>query len=130
MRRPNRQRNVHPGKIESCPEEINLATVAKKASFIGSVEHKDTPSFAGQAKPRSDCELCPAEFCDKQRELTRWLREAIRQGKIGGPWENGFPRYAWVKREGRVFAGRLTNQAQGHYKGWPIENPALWPEGL
>lgn len=84
MRRPNRQRTIFRGKIEPPPEGINLKDVAKKARFFGSVEHKSAPSFAGQPKPRSDCELCPIEYCDKQKEMTTWLKEAIRSGNVSG----------------------------------------------
>lgn len=130
MRRPNRQRTIFRGKIESPPEEINLKDVAKKARFFGSVEHKSAPSFAGQPKPRSDCAICPIEYCDKQKEMTAWLKEAIRSGNVSGPWENGFPRYVWTRKANSVFIARLTNQGLGHYKGWPVTDPKQWPKGI
>jgi len=55
-----------------------------------------------------------------QGNLTRWLRQAIRQGHVGGLIENGFPRYVWHGDGARVFEGRLTNQSAGEYKGYPI----------
>lgn len=130
MRRPDRQRHFFRGKIEEAPDGVVLIDVARKVKFFGSVEHKSTPSFAGQPRPRADCELCPPEYHDQQKEMTRWLKEAIRSSKISGPWENGFPRYVWVKKDNKVFVARLTNQGLGHYKGWPVSDPKQWPAGL
>jgi hypothetical protein len=92
-------------------EERNAAAV--KANYVGSPEHKVPHA-------RSDATRCPAELESAQDTLTAWLRQAIRIGNIGGPVESGFPRYVWFRDDNRVFEGRLTNQAKGEYKGYPI----------
>ena len=61
--------------------------------------------------------------------LTEWLKESIREGRISGPIEGMFPRYVWYCNEGRWFAGRLTNQTLGEYKGYPV-SPDETPEQL
>ena len=58
-----------------------------------------------------------------------WLRSAIRRGAVSGPWEGGFPRYAWHKEGGTVFEGRLVNRGDGSYKGYPL-NEGEWPRGV
>lgn len=80
-------------------------------------------------RPRADASICDAGFKDKQRELTEQLRDCIRKGLVGAPWEGSFPRYVWGMIEGQVFEARLVNREQGEYKGYPLEQ-AAWPEGL
>ena len=58
-----------------------------------------------------------------------WLREAIRQGRVGEPWENGFPRYVWHRGNDTVYEGRLLNREAGEYKGYPL-NRDEWPRGM
>jgi len=87
---------------------------ARAASYTGSPEHK-------LPHARSDATLCPTDLQGKQSELTNWLRKAISEGSAGGLVEGGFPRYVWYRDGERFFEGRLTNQALGQYKGYPIE---------
>lgn len=89
------------------------AYAASRATYTGSPEHKALHA-------RSDATLCPADLNAVPEELTRHLRKAIEQGKIGGVNEGGFPRYVWYFDGARVFEGRLTNQVNGEYKGYPI----------
>lgn len=110
------------------PPDINLDEVASRVSYVGSPEHKDFPSFAGQPRPRGDASLCPREIRDAA-VVTEWLRSAIRRGSTGAPWERGFPRYAWHKEAGTVFEARLVNSGDGSYKGYPL-NEDEWPPGI
>ncbi len=64
-----------------------------------------------------------------QAMLTQWLRRSILQGWVGGPMEGIFPRYVWCRNGDRWFAGRLTNQTLGEFKGYPID-PEEAPEEL
>jgi hypothetical protein len=86
---------------------------ATTASYTGSAEHK-------LPHARSDATLCPSDLEGSQEELTLWLRNAIAQGSAGGFMEGAFPRYVWCRDGDRLFEGRLTNQALGEYKGYPI----------
>lgn len=93
--------------------EIERIAAAEAALYVGSPEHK-------MPTARSDASLCPPEMEGMQDVLTGWLKECIRAGRIGGPVEGRFPRYVWCRQQNRWFAGRLTNQTLGHYKGYPI----------
>lgn len=64
-----------------------------------------------------------------QQAITEWLRDAIRRGATGAPWEGAFPRYVWYKNDETVFEGRLVNRRRGEYKGYPLER-GEWPDGI
>lgn len=77
------------------------------------------PSFAGQPKLRSDATSCPTHLKDPE-PLTEVLRDAIRSGRVGAPWMGDFPQYVGSFFEGAWYEGRLVNQEQGQYKGYPL----------
>jgi len=111
------------------PAGIVLSEIAEQVRYVGSPEHKDTPSFAGSPRPRADATLCDRSLANQLLKITRWLQSAIRQRQVGEPWEGRFPRYVW-HREGEVcYEARLTNRETGYYKGYPIE-PTECPEGI
>lgn len=110
------------------PSGIDLATLARRVRYVGSREHKDSPSFAGPPRPRADASCCPRDIRD-QDMVCEWLRSALRRGAVGAPWEAGFPRYVWFKHQDVVFEGRLVNREQGTYKGYPLL-PEEWPAGI
>jgi hypothetical protein len=103
--------------------------VAEKARYVGSPEHKEEPSFAGLPRPRADATICDNRFADRQSELTGWLRDAIRNGCVGAPWEGDFPRYVWCMKDDIVYEARLVNRGNGEYKGYPLAFDE-WPEGV
>jgi hypothetical protein len=105
-----------------------VAQVASKARYVGSPEHKEAPSFAGQPRPRADASICDRRLGDAE-ELTSWLSEALAKGAFGGLWEGNFPRYVWYKDGQTVYEGRLTNSELGEYKGYPLE-PDEWPPDI
>lgn len=110
------------------PHGTDLAALADRVEYVGSPEHKDFPSFAGSPHPRADASCCPRDIRD-QVAVSEWLRTAIRRGAVGAPWEAGFPRYVWFKRDDVVFEGRLVNREQGTYKGYPL-NRQEWPPDI
>ncbi len=111
------------------PPGVNLHAVAAGATYIGSPEHKDAPSFAGQVRPRADASICDRALLGMQVQLTTWLRQAIGNGRVSGRWEGGFPRYVWHREGDVVYEGRLVNSGLGQYKGYPL-NPDEWPQGI
>jgi hypothetical protein len=111
------------------PADVNLNQVAKLAKYVGSAEHKDSPSFAGDPRPRADAGICDSALSDQQARVTKWLRQAIRAGSVGGYWEGGFPRYVWFHEGSIVYEGRLVNREGGWYKGYPLERDE-WPDGI
>lgn len=110
-RPPKRARTPRLGLIEM--PETDRMEAAEAATYGGSPEHK-LPSA------RSDASRCPPELEGMLATLTEWLRSSIRAGRIGGPIEGRFPRYVWCCDKHRWFAGRLTNQTSGQYKGYPV----------
>ena len=128
LRSPRRHR-PRIRRILPPPGDIDLCELAKRVRYVGSVEHKDHPSFAGAPRLRSDASLCDPALAKTQRTLTQWLRKAVRAAQIGGPWEGDFPRYVWYRWEGIVYEGRLVNRGGGEYKGYPLLREE-WPDGL
>ncbi len=106
----------------------HLADVASLVRYTGSQEHKSYPSFSGPAALRSDASKCDPNLSD-QAEITAWLRDAIRAGRVSSQWEGEFPRYVWHIRGGTCYEGRLINRESGEYKGYPLED-AEWPQGI
>jgi len=118
MRSPGRKR-PQQRKLAVAPEE-ELRRLAERVRYTGSPEHKTYP-FAGQApRPRPDASLCDKALAGKECKVGEWLRQAIREGHIGEPWEGGFPRYVWHRVEGICYEARLSNEGLGEYKGWPL----------
>ena len=128
MRSPKRKRPRRRMPMDA-PSGIDLAEVAKKVRYIGSPEHKDMPSFAGHPRPRADASICERSLSRSPENLTRTLRECIRIGRVGGPWEGDFPRYVWGQIAGTMYEARLVNRETGEYKGYPLE-AAEWPNGV
>jgi len=106
-----------------------LAALAERVHYVGSPEHKDAPTFAGQPAPRADASICDPEFASRLGEMNEWLKAALRDGRVGGPWEGDFPRYAWHREGDDVFEARLVNRGQGAYKGYRLR-PEEHPSGL
>ena len=67
-------------------DEQQLENIASKVRYVGSPEHKDTPSFAGEIRPRADASICPRELRNRPEDITKWLKDAISAGNIGAPW--------------------------------------------
>jgi hypothetical protein len=102
------------------PQGIDLKAIAEEVRYVGSPEHKLTPSFAGRPAPRSDASVCDPSLANQRDLVQSWLREALRQGHCGGPWEGRVPRYVWRKTGQEAHEARLTNRSTGEYKGYPI----------
>ena len=97
-----------------------LERCAGRVMYVGSVEHKSYPSFAGAPKLRSNATRCPRHLKD-QEQITGWLRDAVRRGYVSeAPGPESFPRYVWARQEETWFEARLVNVEQGHYKGYPL----------
>ena len=127
MRAPQRRR---PRRREIYVDpNADLTDLAGRATYVGSPEHKDVPSFAGQPRLRADASCCPSDIVNDLESVSKWLHSALLLGATGAPWEGGFPRYVWHKEGSIVFEGRLVNRTQGWYKGYPLSNNE-WPDGI
>lgn len=127
MRSPKRHR---PRKrvIIPPPQGLDPSTAAASAKYVGSPEHKDVFSFAGNPKPRADATICDRSFVNRLGEINHWLQDAIRNGNTGD-WTGSFPRYAWHREGDVVFEARLVNEINGEYKGYLLKREE-WPDGL
>ena len=126
MRAPNRRRG--PRRRIFVPPGTDLDQLADQVKYVGSPEHKDFPSFAGQPRLRADATRCPREIRDVEL-VDQWLRCAVRRGAVGDEWEGRFPRKIWYKDGDTVYEGRLVNRGNGEYKGYPIAR-GEWPRGI
>lgn len=99
---------------------MHLESIAAKVVYRGSPEHKSAPSPAGPPRLRADAERCPPDFSGRFTEISETIRKAIRDGFVGAPIENGFPRYVWGRMDGQVYEARLLNSGSGEYKGYPL----------
>lgn len=115
--------------ISPLPQGVDLLHLAERVRYVGSPEHKDTPSFAGQPKPRADATICDRSWVSKLPQLDSWLRSALARGAVGAPWEGDFPRYVWFKEGNVVYEARLVNSVTGEYKGYELEHNE-WPKGI
>ena len=120
MRAPRRHRPFRRA-IVLLPEGVDLPTLANRANYVGSPEHKSVPSFAGAPRLRSDASKCDPTL-GTVAELTAWLRAALIDGRVGAPWEGDFPRYIWSHIDNQWYEARLVNQELGQYKGYPIRD--------
>ena len=128
MRATSRRRPLRR-TITAAPEGVDPEAVAARVRYVGSPEHKSYPSFAGPPRLRvADASKCDPRFVDAA-PLTAWLRESIRAGRFGAPWEGDFPKYVCFVDGDTCYEARLVNRASGEYKGWELA-PEERPEGL
>lgn len=113
--------------IEDVDRE-RLLELSQRVTYVGSPEHKDVVSFAGQPRMRADASICDRKLARDLDRVQGWLRRAVMNGSIGEPWEGDFPRYVWYQAGDVVYEGRLVNREQGQYKGYPPAEDE-WPMG-
>lgn len=96
--------------------------MARAVSYVGSPEHKDTPSFAGHPRPRADASICDRALALDRIAVEEWLRRAILAANYSEFFEGDFPRYVWHLDEQSciTYEARLVNREQGCYKGYPL----------
>ena len=75
MRSPRRKRPRIRRIFVSADADLN--DLARRAIYVGSPEHKDVRSFAGQPRLRADASCCPREI--DLETARRWLRSAIKE---------------------------------------------------
>lgn len=127
MRSPKRKRSLRRVMIKDVDRE-RLLELSRRVTYVGSPEHKDVVSFAGQPRMRADASICDRKFARDLDRVKGWLAEAMLNGRIGEPWEGDFPRYVWYQDGDVVYEGRLVNREQGQYKGYPLVEDE-WPMG-
>lgn len=128
--KPPRRRRSAPKRngFGTAPVETNVQDVADRARYVGSSEHKDVPSFAGEPRPRADATICDPRFIQRRDEIEKWLKVEIRNGQLSAYWEHGFPRYVGHRDGQAVYIARHVGN--GCYKGWQLDDPDDWPQEL
>lgn len=121
---PPSSRQVWTNPAGSCPRSN-----CKESIVYGKRRAQGCPMVWRTRNTSRGGEKCPRDLLFQQAILTHWLQDAIENGRVAGPWENGFPRYAWHRVGERRFCARLTNSGLGEYKGWPISTQE-WPPNL
>lgn len=110
-----------------------LKSLAKQVAYEVSVQHKDTPSFAGTPRPRAgathvgavdespDCMLCPRRWAWQQDAATELLQLAIERGQFRDDEGSDLPRYVWARDpvDPRIIYEARRFTATG-YKAYPL----------
>lgn len=122
MRKPRHQRpNAKHRRVQAPPQGVNLQQVARSSRYVGSVYHKDTPSFAGPVpSPRPDASLCPRTLANQQQLVQDWLRAGIGNSHTGA-WRGGYPQYVWYRHGRTVYEARQGSPGSGEYHGYPLQ---------
>ncbi len=113
-----KHRVVHPWPPDEAPPD----TVAARARYVGSPEHKGSWSPDHVPRLRSDASECPPDLSRDLEANTAALRRAIRHACVGAVFEEGFPKYVWVWMEDALWEARHIRGPAGTYKGYgPLE---------
>ena len=98
-----------------------IESVARRARYVGSPEHKAYPGAAGPPALRSDATPCDPDIASD--DIGRALAEGVRRGCVSAVAEQGFPKYVWGWLNGNLYEARHINGPAGTYKGYRIEEP-------
>lgn len=118
----------HRPNVIDPPPGKDYDAIASDVQYEGSPYHKrDTPTSRPKANRTT---LCPPRLNGEQELLSEWVAEAIRRRAVSGKFRGDYPSEVWYKAEdGQVYKGRITNQAQGTYHGFPIPE-SEWPQKI
>lgn len=108
--------------------QLTAKQLAEVVTYQGSGEHKRYPNLLCHPALRtdaSDCDAVDPSLSQDPERLGRLLRSTFLRGQYDRVREGIYPRYAWgwlSTRDGNkeLFEVRLTNSAQGAYKGYFI----------
>lgn len=121
MKLPSRRRdNPKARTVTIPPPGTDLEEIANSSRYSGSPYHKDVPLRGQQMVRRPDASICPRNLAGKQGQLTKWLRDAIKRGNIGGGWSGKFPKHVWVRKDDIIYEATYTGN--GQYHGYPLED--------
>lgn len=133
---PVRRPRPQPSRPVLTAEERR--TLAARATYVGSPEHKDRRWWGGlpQARWRSGepprrpkkqlTTVCPLVTAEDRSTATRLLRASISAGQyafVEGDEE--FPKKVWYREMGQGWLGYCINRSAGTYKGWPVDEDEL-----
>lgn len=116
-----RSRRPRPRRIRCKLSVETLASLAERAEYQGSSEHKSYPIPAGPPALRSDATPCDPHISGA--EIKTALAEGIRRGCISEMIEQEFPKYVWGWVGDDLYEARHLNGFAGKYKGYRLEPP-------
>ncbi len=120
-----------PGRIGVWPSGKPLPnSVAVRARYIASGEHKDYPSSEGLwvMAVKADKSKCDHFARSEWSRLQKVLRDAITAGCVHEEFRGDFPARAWAFINGKLHEARLTNAENGEYHGFPLDYQEQWPD--
>jgi hypothetical protein len=127
MRSPKRKKPLQRKITATLPQDAEKRIAATR--YVGSPEHKRTPSFAGTPRLRRDASLCDDKLARQQGSLTQWLHQALSRGCCSSFPEHGYPKYVWYRIGDTMYEGRLVNSVSGEYKGYALTEDE-WPKDI
>ncbi|MCB9739737.1 MAG: hypothetical protein H6747_10755 [Deltaproteobacteria bacterium] len=127
--RHTRQANEsEPGKIGLWPQTApRPEAVAERASYVPSGAHKNYPAPGWNYNPRTDATKCRVIAKENWPKIVNGLRAAIRAEVVDDHFRGDFPSRAWLYIDGVLHEMRLSNQVTGEYHGFPLDDPAHFP---
>lgn len=133
-RRPRYQRqpdDFKPGSIAPWPfGKPPPESVAQRARYVASGEHKDYPSSDGlwTVVPKADKAKCARFARTEWHRLKEVLRQAISASCVHAEFRGDFPARAWAFINDVLHEARLSNRGNGEYHGFPLEYQEQWPD--
>ena len=131
---------MRPPKATEPPARTaaELESLAKRATYVGSIEHKEKRSWLGLPFPRrnpqadaadvrQNATICHLVTDAARDQATVWIQHAISHRQFDpAVWDGEFPKVIWYRdKSGNYWFGRLVQRGAGEnpraeYKGWPI----------
>lgn len=125
------------------PQRLDLTDaqrdeLARRATYVGSPEHKDRAWWGGKPQARwrggtpprrpkkQLTTVCPLVTEVDRQQATRLLRAGIAAGNYRFVEGDGdFPKRVWYVEKGQGWEAYCINRAAGEYKGWPVDEDEL-----
>ena len=117
----------HGKRLCEKSDRVALSTAAERARYDASPYHcrlEGGSPVRHRVKPATPC---PHRW--RTDDANSALRRAITLGFVSQAWEDGFPRYAWLREGDMVYEARHTRGPLGTYHAYPID-PVEAPVGL
>jgi hypothetical protein len=109
------------------PGDQDSNTASTRVTYTGHTIHKTYESPAGRPAWRADEAKCDVYDIEDWPKLLDALQKAIR-ARCVGKFRGNFPSRVWVWVNGVLHEARLTEQGQGDYHGFPLNDPRQYPE--
>ena len=127
-RRPEYRRLGKRGRICDWPKSAQSPEeVAEMVRYEGNQKHESYHRRSAGREGRWEIAQCDRYTPEDWPKLEDVLRMAIKAQCIQ-QFRGGFPSRAWAYINDCLHEARLTEQEQGLYHGFPIDDPTGYPE--